>query len=79
MKRLRIVEIRWMDTVCLTDWRDVEAVKEHEIPIIKSVGYLVKKTNTHIVICMGLDIKHEETTEVLLIPNGMIIKTKFLT
>jgi len=78
VKKLRPMEVHWLDTVMISDWQSVTDAESSTIPTIKTVGYLVKHTKEHLILAMSCDIECEETTEVYVIPSGMIVKRRFL-
>ncbi len=56
-RKERIVEIEWLDSMSARGWRTANEVAEMfaEAPVMRSVGYLLKRSKTKIAIGGSLD------------------------
>jgi hypothetical protein len=55
-KRPKLVVITWRDIVAYSDWTPVKDVK---IPVLKTIGYLIKKDKDQIILAHTQDEKGE--------------------
>lgn len=72
-----IVYIKWSDCESSDPWDDKEEFTG-ELPIINSIGFLIKETKTSYVIAMSIDPKNEQICLVKTIPKGMIVSIHYL-
>ena len=78
MKRIYpIVEVIWDDATEIKGWREEHEDEELKPCLILSVGFLVKKTKTHIVLAQ--DLSHDRMRNGRSqIPMGMVKQIKTL-
>ena len=75
------VEIEWFDAYEMSaGWHDLEDVLKVKLPIMKSLGYVVKETKDSITICAdkNADPKEKDRGRCQIIPKGWIKKTNLL-
>ena len=72
-----LVEVLWDDATELDGWQEEHEEEELKRCLILSVGFLVKKTKSHIVLAM--DLSHDRMRNGRSqIPLGMVQKIKVL-
>lgn len=71
-----IVEVVWLDAVADSTWTDIEAVKNHGVVEVSTVGYLLKKDERQVTLLMT---KGDECVQgYFVIPAGCITEIKQL-
>lgn len=68
MSKYEPVLVKWYDAQSHDDWIDIESAGD-ELPLIQTLGYLLKETETEIIVAMQLDLKNEQTSMIMTIPN----------
>ena len=72
----RITMIEWVDSVSFSGgiWRDIDRVKDLELDLITSVGFIVAETPSHVTIVAHLS--EEEVSGDMCIPRVAIKKIR---
>lgn len=75
---MKIVEVYWQDAQSQDGWVSIEEAVNDSLPMIRTVGYLLKETKELIVVTMQLDTKNDKTSMVMTIPRAWIKRIKRL-
>lgn len=77
VKTPAIVLVEWLDAEHEFGWMDGNEIEEQE-PVLNcfTVGWLLKKTKTHIRVCQTFS--HNNHAQTLVIPKGMIVSITVL-
>lgn len=77
VKTPAIVLVEWLDAEHEFGWMDGNEIEEQE-PVLNcfTIGWLLKKTKTHIRVCQTFS--HNNHAQTLVIPKGMIIEMTVL-
>jgi hypothetical protein len=75
---MKIVEVQWVDAQSSDEWQTVAHATADELPIITTVGYLLRHDKTTISVAMQLDTKNDKTSMVMTIPSSWIKKLRTL-
>lgn len=74
-----IVEIQWEDAVSKGGWQcSQNAGIEYKGSPCRTVGYLVRKTRTEVVIAQNTSCNEQDVGEVMVIPLGIVRKTRIV-
>jgi hypothetical protein len=78
VQKTRAVEIEWEDSVLHGGgWIPLsEAVEDHDMMMCRSIGYVIKKTKSEIVICNSVHLNN--VAGVTSIPRSAVRKMKYL-
>jgi hypothetical protein len=72
--------IEWLDAESTEKWTDIaDLLKDEELPVIKTVGFVVKETKTFLLLCMQVDYKNDVSSMTMKIPKGMITKREIIS
>lgn len=78
---MEIVEVKWVDSVCIEGWRSRSSMKKlsqkDEQVVVRSVGYLLHETKKYLTIIQGFSPGYVQTT--LKIPVSAVIETRNLS
>ena len=79
-ERFKRVEVEWVDSVTFGGWRSVESYREHTKPeTIRTAGYLLSKTRTHLTIIQSFDVDSEgNITDAITIPRSVVRNLTYL-
>jgi hypothetical protein len=72
-----LVEVLWDDATELKDWKEEHEEEDLKPCLILSVGFLVKQTKSHVVICQDLSYDGMRNGRSQ-IPRGMVKQIKVL-
>jgi hypothetical protein len=74
-RKFTLEYVEWTDAESTEKWDDIaDHLKAEELPIIKTVGFIIKETKTFILMCMQVDYKNDVCSMTMKIPKGMIVK-----
>lgn len=80
MKRLKTIEVEWLDSVVLPrPWYRPEKIANLDLTTIKSRGFLVARSRRRIAVCSSYhatDTEIVEVGEVTFIPCACIVRMK---
>ena len=74
---MKIVKVTWEDACGGDRWEDMEDVKLDDY-IVETVGFLLKKTDKHIIVVNQVCHVHGKGNNFMKIPMGMVRKVKYL-
>jgi hypothetical protein len=75
---MKLVLVRWLDAYSHeSGWKAIEKVRRRRAPLVKSVGYVVKRTPTEIT--LAASIVGDECDGDVIIPMGMVRDIKELS
>lgn len=69
-----LVYVEWLDAESTDDWESIEKqTEDKDLPVIKTVGFLLKETDRYILVTMQVDHKNHSSSMTMKIPKGMIV------
>ncbi len=78
MKKLRMVEVEWVDSCSLSGWRDVEEHREHNgIAKCATVGYLLRSNRKEVTVVQSWN-DNEGAHSSMSIPRCAVKKIRYL-
>ena len=70
---LEIYLVKWVDAESIDEWTSQSDI-DHDLPMIESVGFLVKKTKALVTLALNYDTANDSFSCIMKIPTGMIQK-----
>lgn len=70
MARPPIVKVTWIDTVIITEWKEIGEVLDEQLPDVVTIGFLLDKSMHTITVAQSLS--EAECSEVLIIPISIV-------
>ena len=72
--KLKLVLVEWIDAESDDRWLDLSDLENEPLPIIKTVGFIVRETKDVLTLAMNYDEKNEKISCLMSIPKGGMIK-----
>lgn len=74
---MKLVMLTWVDAVSdESGWKSIEKVQNQRPPVVRSVGWVVKRTKTHVTLAASIIEDHCDGD--VTIPIGMVKKEELL-
>lgn len=74
---LRAIYVEWRDATALPHgWHDLDEAETHELPIMRSHGWLVHEDEFRLILCLDHDVKNNAFGGAAAIPKGCVISVK---
>ena len=74
---MKLVLLTWVDAVSdESGWKSIEKVQSQRPPVVRSVGWVVKRTKTHITLAASIIEDHCDGD--VTVPVGMVKKEELL-
>jgi hypothetical protein len=75
----KVIYLEWYDAETNDDWTSLDDTKEdHHLPVIKTVGFLVKKTKDLFIVSCSIDEKNSMAAQTIKIPTRWVKSKKYL-
>lgn len=71
---LKMEVIAWADAESIDNWESVEDLNPDWIPIIYSIGFVLKESPQAVVMSLNFDSTNDKASCIMLIPKAMIRK-----
>lgn len=72
VKRLPIIEVEWTDSCSVGGWKSRADYEKYEPDECRSIGYLVKRTHSHIILVQTQSDQNSNVTDGITIPRSAI-------
>ena len=76
-KKLRLVEVDWVDSCRHGGWQEVEEYLEEHVLKCRSAGYLLRSNRKEVMLIQSLD-PNNKATDSMCIPRSSVKKIRYL-